>query len=146
MAEPSLEDIVSLCGLTRERLQKECSQDMILKIAAKLADWKMVGHYLNIPSEKLKAIERENDTEDQRKVAMLETWQKREGKAASYWRLADALGQRGRRDLVESLCRGIAAQPVISKRLPPTEMSKKVSIGSASTMDIDRWNPESSKL
>ena len=68
MAEPNLKDIVARCGLTKERLQKECSRKVALKIATKLDDWKMVGHYLNIPSVKQKAIERENDTEDQRRV------------------------------------------------------------------------------
>ena len=67
----------------------------------------MVGHYLSTPSEKLKAIERENDTESQRKVAMLDTWHKRKGKAASCWKLATALYQHGRQDLIESLCKAI---------------------------------------
>jgi hypothetical protein len=142
MAELKLEDIVSQCGLTRERLHQECSREIILKIAAKLEDWKMVGYYLNMPTVKLKAIERENDTEDQRKVAMLDTWRKGEGTAASYWKLANALYQHGRRDLVEILCRAIAAQ---SSKSPPTDMSTRVLIGSAAMMDIDRWDPESSK-
>ena len=95
---------------TNERkTTKEYSQDMILKIAAKLSDWEMAGHYLSIPSEKLKAIDRENYSEDQRKVAMLDTWHKREGGGASYWRLANALYQHGRRDLVESLCRAVSS-------------------------------------
>ena len=113
MAELNLEDVVSRCGLPRGRLQEECSLEIILKIAAKLDDWKMVGHYLGIPSEKLKAIERENDTEDQRKIAMLDVWHKREGKAASCWKLANALYQHGRRDLVESLCKAVLSRGVI---------------------------------
>lgn len=142
MAELKLEDIISRCGLTSERLHKECSREVTLKIAAKLEDWKMVGNYLSMPSEKLKAIERENDTEDLRKVAMLDTWHKGEGTAASYWKLANAMYQHGRRDLVESLCKAIAAQ---SSEPPPTDTSSRVLIGAAATMDVDRWDPESSK-
>ena len=104
---PNLEDIVSRCGLTSEKLQKECPQKIRIKIATKLEDWKMVGHYLSMPPEELKAIERENDTENQRKVAMLDTWHKREGERANCWKLANALYQHGRRDLVELLCKAI---------------------------------------
>ena len=108
---PSLEDIISRRGLAKEKLQEKCSQAIRLKIAAKLEDWKMVGRYLNVPSEKLTAIERENHTEDQRRVGILDTWHKREGEDASYLRLADALYQQGRRDLVELLCELIPSQP-----------------------------------
>ena len=101
---PTLEDIISRYGLEKGKLQEECSQIIRLKVAAKLEDWKMVGRYLSMPSEKLKAIDRENDTEDQRRVAMLDTWHKREGEGASCLKLANALYQRGRRDLVERLC------------------------------------------
>ena len=76
----------------------------------------MVGHYLTMPSEELKAIERENDTENLRKVAMLDTWHKREGKAASCWKLANALFQHGRRDLIESLCKAVLSAEESSQR------------------------------
>ena len=142
VSEVTLEDILSACGLAKERLQEECSREIILKIAAKLKDWKMVGHYLNIPPERLTAIDRENHTENQRKVAMFDTWHEREGKAASCMRLTSALYQQGRRDLVESLCKAIAAQ---SSEPPPTDMSTKVVIESAATTEIDRWDPELSK-
>jgi hypothetical protein len=130
----TLEDILSRYGLAKERLRQECSREIVLDIVTKLRDWKMVGNYLNIPSELLTAIERENHTENERKVAMFDTWHEREGTAASYTRLNSALYRHGRRDLVESLCIAIAAQP------PPTDI-----IGSAATMDTDRWDPESSK-
>ena len=142
VSEVTLEDIVSACGLAKERLQEECSREIILKIATKLEDWKMVGLYLKLPFEKLKAIELENHTEDQRKVAMLDTWKKGEGKDANYMKLVNVLYQRGRRDLVESLCKAAAAQ---SSEPSTKTVNTKVQIGSAATMDIDRWDPESSK-
>ena len=128
MAKLKLEDIVSRCGLTSERLHEECSREIVLEIATKLKDWKMVGNYLSMPSEKLKAIERENDTEDQRKVAMLDTWREREGAAASYWKLANALYQHGRRDLVEILCKAIHE---------PEESSQHINVLSAEADHTD---------
>ena len=141
--EVTFEDILSTCGLAKERLQQECSREVVLEIATKLKDWKMMGNYLNMPSEKLKAIELENHTEDQRKVAMLDTWCEKEGTAASYWKLTNALYRHGRRDLIESLCKAIAGQ---SPESPPTKRMK-VLIESGAMMDTDRWDPdpESSK-
>ena len=147
--EMTFEDILSACGLAKERLQQECSREIVLEIATKLKDWKMVGSYLSMPSEKLKAIELENDTEDQRKVALFDTWREREGTAANYTKLTNALYRHGRRDLVESLCKAIATEiaSAQSPESPPTKpnMSMNVLIGSGATMDIDKWDPESSK-
>ena len=81
-----------------------CPRKVRDRIALKLEDWKMVGRCLKFPPEKLKAIDRENETEDQRRVALLDDWSKREGKGATYLKLAEVLHQRGRGDLVEMLC------------------------------------------
>ena len=51
--EVTFEDILSACGLAKERLQQECCREVVLEIATKLKDWKMVGNYLSMPSEKL---------------------------------------------------------------------------------------------
>ena len=40
--------------------------------------------HLSVPSNKLNAIECENATDNQRGIAMLNTWHEREGKAATY--------------------------------------------------------------
>lgn len=127
MAEPSLEDIVSRCELAREKLQEECSREIVLKIALKLEDWKVVGHFLCIPPRNLKAIERENDTEDQRKIAMLDIRKKREGKAATYMKLFNALCQCGRKDLVESLCKAVNESVSSADESSTDSVSAKVS-------------------
>ena len=128
-------DILSRLGLAEKLLREDCSKEIRLKIALKLEDWKMVGHFLDIPSEKLKAIERENDTEDQRKVAMLDTWNKRNCGGASYWRLTNALYQHGRRDLVESLCKAMLSSSAEESSVHC--VSAEVSTdGTASSKDI----------
>ena len=101
---PSLENIISRHGLTSDDLESVCPRDVRHNIAVKLVDWKMVGHSFSFPKEKIAAIERENDTEDLRKVALLDAWNEREGKGASYLKLAGVLHQRERNDLVELLC------------------------------------------
>ena len=73
----------------------------------KLVDWEMVGYCFSFPPEKIAAIERQNYTEDQRKVALLNAWSEREGDGATFLKLADVLHQRKRNDLVDFLCKAI---------------------------------------
>ena len=104
-----LEDIISQYGLPKEKLEEQSFLEIIPQITAILEDidWKTVGNYLGIPSEQLTAIEYANKTEYQRKVAMLDMWYRREGKAASCWKLANILNQHGLQNLIESLCKFI---------------------------------------
>ena len=103
-SSPSLEKVISRHDLTRKDLEIVCPRDVRQEVAVKLVDWKMVGHFLNVPEERIAAIAHQNDTEDQRKVALLDTWSHREGEGATYLKLAHVLHQRERNDLVEFLC------------------------------------------
>ena len=100
-ARPTLNDILLL---EREHLHKECPPDIRLMIAKEVSEWTLVGRYLGFSKQDLAVISRQYDTEDQRKVAMFDTWHEREGSNATYLRLADALYQYGRKDLIQWLC------------------------------------------
>ena len=106
-ARPSLDSLLSHHGLNRKDLERECPRDVRDRVAGKFVDWKMVGRCFGFTADKLAAIDRENETEDQRRVALLDAWSKREGKGASYLRLADVLHRRERGDLVGLLCEAI---------------------------------------
>jgi hypothetical protein len=71
-------------------------------------DWKMMGYSLDIPNEKLVAIEVEHSTEVTRRITLFHTWKEREGSRATYLRLMTALHQQERNDLVDEICRQIA--------------------------------------
>ena len=110
MAEgPNLNDILSQYALKETDLSIKCPREVRNEIAVKLIDWKMIGYSLGFPAEKLTSIGRENETQDLCKVALLDSWSKREGEGASYLKLADALHRRQRRDLVEFLCKLLIA-------------------------------------
>jgi hypothetical protein len=102
----TLEYIVRKDGLvTKERLQEICLRQVLLfNVANKLKGWKLMGQYLNIPREKLRIIECEHVTEHQCMIVVLNLWYKREGKSATYWRLAEAFHQQEDLDLIQSLC------------------------------------------
>ena len=70
----------------------------------KLDDWEMVGRYLEFTLEKLRDINRQNCGQELCRIALLDTWGKREGKKATYLKLASVLHRRQRCDLVDFLC------------------------------------------
>ena len=113
----SLDDILSERGLKREDMDKECSQEIRYDIAMKITEWKMAGHCLSIPSQTLHDIKIENETENERRIVLLQTWHKHEGRKATYYRLLEALHQLKRRDLVEDLCDQIKAHYAALARL-----------------------------
>lgn len=107
---PTLAEILSLHGLDEGDLDRECLPQDRIEIAVKLEDWKMVGHFLDFQPAKLNDIHSENQTQDLRKVALLAAWGRREGKKATYLRLARVLHCRQRCDLVEFLCERLSAR------------------------------------
>ena len=108
---PNLKHILSRYPLNEEQLRKECSKEVRIEIAKEIIEWRLVGICLGIPNPRLTSIDRDYGSEDQKKVAMLDTWQEREGSNATYLNLADALHRHGRRDLVELICRMIVKMP-----------------------------------
>ena len=103
-AGPSLEEILSRHGLKPTDLDKECPERVRDEVAVKLDDWEMAGRYLKFTLEKLRDINRENCSQELCRIALLDTWGKREGKKATYLKLASVLHRRQRCDLVEVLC------------------------------------------
>jgi hypothetical protein len=70
----------------------------------KLGDWELIGCDLEFTLEKLRDINRENFSQELCRIALLDTWGKREGKKATYLKLASVLYRQKRCDLVEFLC------------------------------------------
>ena len=103
-AGPSLEEVLSRYGLKPTDLDKECPERVRDEVAVKLDDWEMAGRYLEFTLEKLRDINRENCSQELCRIALLDTWGKREGKKATYLKLASVLYRRQRCDLVEFLC------------------------------------------
>ena len=103
-AGPSLEGFCPYTVLKPADLDKECPKRVRDEVAVKLGDWEMVGCYLEFSLEKLRDINRENSSQDLCRIALLDTWGKREGKKATYLKLARVMHLRQRCDLVELLC------------------------------------------
>ena len=104
MAQTSLRDILDHYSLVTQDLTKECPREIRIKIALKLKDWKVFGNILLIPKEILASIDAGNRTEDQKKIALFDSWHEVESKDATSLRLAEKLCEHNRRDLVCYLC------------------------------------------
>ena len=104
-SEPSLEEILSRDGLRLTDLDRVCPREIRDDIAIELgADWEMIGHFLKFSWDELRDINRENSSQEMCRVALLDAWNKREGKGATFLKLAGALHRQKRRDIVELLC------------------------------------------
>ena len=102
--EPALDEILLRHGLKAEDLDKQCPLEVRNEVAVKITDWEMVGHCFNFPLEKIEDIKLDNESLERCKVALLDTWNEREGKEATYLKLANVLHRCKRNDLVEFLC------------------------------------------
>ena len=70
--DPSLDNILSCHRLHRECLDREYPRNVRMEIAKELSNWKMVGHCFKFPPVKIKDIERDNHSEEEQKVALLD--------------------------------------------------------------------------
>ena len=96
---------MSRYGLKEADLDREFNQDFKCDIAVEFgADWEIIGCYLGFSLDEVRDISRENCNQKMCRVALLDNWSKREGKGATFLKLARALHRGKRRDLVELLC------------------------------------------
>ena len=64
----------------------------------------MIGGYLEFSSDEVRDISQENSSQEMCRVSLLDAWHKREGRGATFLKLARAFHRRKRRDLVDLLC------------------------------------------
>ena len=104
MATPTLNEILSCHDLQTKDVNRECSKGIRYEISVKIVKWKMIGRLLGISEEKLAAIQVDNNTEDERRVVMLNTWHQKHGSQATCLSLMIALYKHQCCDLIEELC------------------------------------------
>ena len=97
-------EILDHHSLKKHDLLGECPRETRIKIALKLTNWKVFGYILLLPREILASIDADNQTEDLKKIALLDSWYEIECKDATSLKLAEKLYEHNRRDLVTHLC------------------------------------------
>ena len=107
----SLTDIFDHCELKKGDLEGECPREIRINIALKLTDWRVFGNILLLPKEKLASIDAANQSEDHKKITLLESWHEKESKQATSLMLAKKLYEHNRGDLVTHLCELVKSHP-----------------------------------
>ena len=127
---PAMEEILVRCSLKKDDLKSECPREILTKIALKITDWKVFGNILSIPKETIKSIEVGNGTEEQRRIAILNSWHERESRSATSFILAEKLYEHDRRDLVTELCELVKSSTEQEARLSdPKPSASMVRLG-----------------
>ena len=98
-----LDAIIRHSGLQKQALLRECPREIRIRIALKLTGWKVLGHILGLSKETLASIEVDNQSEEERKIALLDSWHEKESANATILKLAEGLRDHSRGDLISYL-------------------------------------------
>ena len=109
-AIPSLEEVFSRCRVAESDLQCAYPYELRINVAKRLTNWREFGYSAGIPREKIEAIERDQPSEEVKRIIALDTWHQLHGSAATCLKLVKALFASDRVDLAEEVCRGVAAE------------------------------------
>ena len=100
-------DIAIKVGLAAEELSKPCDSSIIPSLADCFGQWRVIFGSL-LSELDLSDVDRENTTEEERRIAALRKWKARNGCEATYEILVGVLLKKGERDQAESLCKILA--------------------------------------
>lgn len=100
-----------IIGQIRDRLDKKeltiddlhtlCTQDVLLKLSKLMDNWDTIGFYLTLTKPEIKAVRVDCESEEKRRIMMLNKWSEKQGNDATYFGLIEALEECGRMDIVD---------------------------------------------
>ena len=103
MYEVNLDRILAGKKLNRTDLNRKIGLEYLNKIALKITDWKSCVILLGISQQDVDDIETEQSKVIHRRLRSFKLWHEENGEDATYIKLADALVQLKRMDLVQEL-------------------------------------------
>ena len=105
MAEAiTVEDLEQHFKIPKGALDKEISSDHVREISAFLESWKLVAPHLGLSDGEIEAIENDRNTEEEKRLLMLQKWKQALVFKATYQKLIKALLSIKRADLASSVC------------------------------------------
>jgi hypothetical protein len=107
MARISAEEVANKIGLAADELSKPCDVGIIPSLAVCFSEWKVIFGSLLSDLDR-SDVNKENTTEEEKRIAALRKWKARNGGEATYKLLIDALLNYGDRHQAESLCKILA--------------------------------------
>ena len=106
---PGVAEVATVVGLAADELSKPCDSSIIPSLADCFREWRVIFGSL-LSDLDLGDVDRENTTEEEKRIAALRKWRDRKGREATYKILVDALLNKGERYQAESLCKTLADQ------------------------------------
>ena len=107
MAQISAEEVANGVGLAADELSKPCDSTVIPSLADCFSEWRVI--FASLLSElDFDDVDKENATEEEKRIAALRKWKARNGNEATYKVLVGVLLKKGERYQAESLCKILA--------------------------------------
>jgi hypothetical protein len=103
-AQISAEEVANGVGLAADELSKPCDNNIIPSLADCFSQWRVIFGSL-LSELDLGDVDRDNTTEEEKRVAALRKWKTRNSYEATYKTLVDVLLNRGERSEADNLCK-----------------------------------------
>ena len=87
--------------ISRQCMDKTCSEKCLLKIALLQFDWKSLGRLLLNTEQDIKDIDHEEKEEQHKREKVLLKWKEQKGSSATYQKLFDTVKEIGNKDTAE---------------------------------------------
>ena len=107
MAQISAEEVANEVGLAADELSKPCNDSIIPSLADCFSHWRVIFGSL-LSELDLDDVDKENATEEEKRIAALRKWKAKNGSEATYKILVGVLLKKGERYQAESLCKILA--------------------------------------
>ncbi len=111
---PSVDDLVRLCELSDEDLNKEITRDIFHEIGPSLLEWRLLAPILKLTHLDVEDIERDTRGEELKRSEFLSVWKRKQCVYATYRALVVALCKIERREDAMRVCEVLKGELYIS--------------------------------
>ena len=84
-------ELATKCNISLRNLEQECSDNDILALAEFCDPWEFVGSHLKLTEAQISAIQSDNKTTEERRLASLRKWKETQSYRATFKAYVDAL-------------------------------------------------------
>ena len=102
---PTVTSLLKHHGLSEDNLNQEVASDKIHEISTLLTDdWKLLAPKMNLTEAEVNEIERDNHSEELKKIGFLKKWKRKQSIRATYRVLVEVLISIGNTDGASKVC------------------------------------------
>ena len=98
-----LSTLLSQYNVSREKLEEECDDNLIIEVSQHIKDHNEICYYLNLSNDELTHISQSKEDNVDGKIDILVTWKRKNGSAATVLALLEAFLEMGDQSVAESI-------------------------------------------